>query len=259
MSGTSMATPHVAGAAALVLSQCPINTASLKSVLLGTVDPVPSLTGLTVTGGRLNVDTAVRNCSSAPPAPPPPPPPSAPAAPTALSASGGVAQVTLAWNPSMNANSYTVKRGTVSGGESTIATLVATTSYSDSSVAAGTTYYYVVTAVGSGGESPSSNEASATPVAPAPVTPPAAPTLAAATGPGAKKISLTWTASAGATSYTVARSQTNGGPYATIASVTGTTYQNTGISGGATYYYIVTAVNEAGASGPSNQASAKAK
>jgi hypothetical protein len=260
MSGTSMATPHVAGAAALVLAQCPLTTASLKSVLLTSVDPVGSLTGLTVTGGRLNVNTAVHSCAAAPPPPPPPPPPSAPAAPSGLTASGGDARVALTWNPSVNANSYTVKRGTASGAESTIATLLSATSYTDGSVTNGTTYYYVVTAVGSGGESGSSNEASATPVAPAPVAPPATPTLAASTGPGAKKITLTWSSSAGATSYAVARSQTSGGPYTTIASgVTGTTYQNTGLSSGATYYYVVTAVNSGGVSGTSTQASAKAK
>ncbi len=59
-SGTSMATPHVAGAAALVLSRHPEWTAQqLKDALLGSVDPLPSLAGKTVTGGRLNVARAV--------------------------------------------------------------------------------------------------------------------------------------------------------------------------------------------------------
>src|SRR5262249_41582750 len=41
LSGTSMATPHVSGAAALVLSRCSqTNTASLKTVLLNNVDPI---------------------------------------------------------------------------------------------------------------------------------------------------------------------------------------------------------------------------
>jgi subtilisin family serine protease len=62
-SGTSMATPHVSGAAALVLSRCSLSTASLKANLMNNVDPISSLAGRTVTGGRLNVDRAIRACS----------------------------------------------------------------------------------------------------------------------------------------------------------------------------------------------------
>ncbi|MCI0390050.1 MAG: S8 family serine peptidase [Acidobacteria bacterium] len=70
-SGTSMATPHVAGAAVLVLSRCALNTASLKANILNNVDLISSMSGRTVTGGRLNVDKAIRACSGAPPPPPP--------------------------------------------------------------------------------------------------------------------------------------------------------------------------------------------
>lgn len=63
-SGTSMATPHVSGAAALVLSSCPLDTASLKNNLLSNVDPISSLAGITVSGGRLNVNKAIRACSA---------------------------------------------------------------------------------------------------------------------------------------------------------------------------------------------------
>ncbi len=65
-SGTSMATPHVAGAAALVLAGCSLTTAELKGDLLNSVDRIASLSGVTVTGGRLNVDRALRSCSAAP-------------------------------------------------------------------------------------------------------------------------------------------------------------------------------------------------
>lgn len=63
--GTSMATPHVSGAAALVLAACTtLNTAQLKSALLTSVDPVAALSSVTSTGGRLNVNQALQSCAS---------------------------------------------------------------------------------------------------------------------------------------------------------------------------------------------------
>jgi len=63
-SGTSMATPHVSGAALLILSACDLNTEELKNNILDNVDPVSSLGDKTVTGGRLNVNNAISACSS---------------------------------------------------------------------------------------------------------------------------------------------------------------------------------------------------
>lgn len=58
--GTSMAAPHVTGTAALMLSLAPqLTPAQLKQVILATADPLPSLAGRTVTGGRLNAGSAV--------------------------------------------------------------------------------------------------------------------------------------------------------------------------------------------------------
>jgi hypothetical protein len=68
LSGTSMATPHVSGAAALILSKCALSTANLKTTILSNVDPIPSLATITTTGGRLNVNKAIRACA-APPSP----------------------------------------------------------------------------------------------------------------------------------------------------------------------------------------------
>ena len=50
-SGTSMATPHVSGTAALVLSRCNLSTAALKANLLSNVDLLPAPAGITATGG----------------------------------------------------------------------------------------------------------------------------------------------------------------------------------------------------------------
>jgi hypothetical protein len=72
-------------------------------------------------------------------------------------------QINLSWTANVRANSYRVKRATVSGGPyTTIASGVTSTSYSDTGRSSGSTYYYVVSAVNGMGESPNSAQASAT-------------------------------------------------------------------------------------------------
>ena len=86
-----------------------------------------------------------------------------PSAPSGLSATSGGARVELVWNVSPGAGSYRVKRSKVSGGPyTTIASNVTTSSYTDTAVNDGLIYDYVVSAVNDLGESPDSDEASAT-------------------------------------------------------------------------------------------------
>ncbi len=74
---------------------------------------------------------------------------------------------------------------------------------------------------------------------------------------GDSKIDLTWDAVDKATSYTVKRSTTAGGPYETISTdVAGTTCTDTNVTNGTTYYYIVTAIVDGRESGNTNEASA---
>src|SRR5579864_5912172 len=175
----------------------------------------------------------------------------APAAPTNVVATGGNGQVALSWSASSGATSYNVKRATTSGGPYTTIASPTTTSYTDISVTNGATYYYVVSAVNTAGESGNSSEVSATPQ----LAVPAAPTNLVATA-GNGQVALSWSASSGATSYNVKRSTTSGGPYTTIASPSTTSYTNSGLTNGTTYYYVVAAVNTAGTSANSSQVSA---
>ncbi len=180
-------------------------------------------------------------------------PAQAPAAPTALMATAGNAQVGLSWTASATATSYNLKRGTTAGGPYTTISSPTTTTFTDTGLTNGTTYFYVVSALNAAGESANSAQASATPVAP--TQPPAAPTGLQTTA-GNAQVALGWTASATATSYNVKRGTTTGGPYTTISSPTATTFTDTGLTNGTTYFYVVSALNAAGESANSAQASA---
>ncbi len=86
---------------------------------------------------------------------------------------------------------------------------------------------------------------------------PSAPTGLVAT-PGTAQVTLTWTAVSGATSYDVYWSTTPGVTKSSGTRIAGATspYQHAGLSNGTTYYYVVTALNAAGESADSAQASA---
>lgn len=195
-------------------------------------------------------------------------PPSAPTGLTATAVSSS--QINLSWNPPSNnggspITGYKIYRGTTSGGEG--ATPVATVSgstltYTDSGLTNGQTYYYTVKAVNSVGTSAASNEASATPAAPATV--PAAPTGLGAIALSSSQISLSWSAptdngGSPITGYEIERSANGGSTWTTIVPNTGstaTTYSDAGLAHSTTYTYRVFAINSVGTSLPSNTASA---
>jgi fibronectin type 3 domain-containing protein len=169
----------------------------------------------------------------------------APLTPTGLSGVAGNQQVSLSWNPSRSAASYSVYAGSTSNYQP----LVATTS-SPSAVITGlsnnTTYYFSVSATNPAGTSAKSQQITATPVLPPPPPPPGNVTVL----PGDGSAILSWTPAAGATGYTVYKSTASHAEAAPIAltvnggSATGGTV--TGLSNGTRYYFVVQAINAGG-------------
>jgi fibronectin type 3 domain-containing protein len=188
-----------------------------------------------------------------------------PTAPGALTATGGFGQVSLSWaaaSDNIAVARYNLHRSTTAGFTPTAANRIAqptATTYTDTGLAPGPYFYRVTAEDQVGNVGPASNEASAT--ATADTTPPTPPTTLTAT-PLPGQVSLAWsgaTDAGGVARYNVHRSTTSGftpGPANRIAQPTGTSYVDSGLTGG-TYYYRVIAVDAAGnESAPSPQASA---
>ncbi len=68
LTGTSMAAPHVTGTAALAMGRLPYATmAQIRQLILANTDPIPSMAGITSTGGRLNAYKVLLNGDAAHP------------------------------------------------------------------------------------------------------------------------------------------------------------------------------------------------
>ena len=152
----------------------------------------------------------------------------APAAPSAVVASPGDSQVILSWAAPAGADAYKVYRN----GTLITSSSIATTTYTDSGLTNGTTYtYYVVAFKQNSAASAASGSVSATPTAASVGTPTG---LAASAGDA--KVSLTWNAPAGATSYQILRNAVQIGTSTTAA------YTDTGLTNGTAYSYTVKAL-----------------
>lgn len=178
----------------------------------------------------------------------------APAAPTGLVATPGNTQVSLSWTPTPAATSYVVGRATSATGAYTrVGTALPGPTFTDSGLTNGTPYYYAVAATNNNGTGLNSAQLAVTPIGTVPI----APTGLIATGRDGR-IDLAWTASAGAISYSIQRSNSNGGPYTTLTSgIADTSFTDTGLVNGTTYYYVVSATNAGGKGAWSAQANAK--
>ena len=185
------------------------------------------------------------------------------AKPSGIQVTAGDGQVTCSWTAAAGATSYNVYYSAAAGQERTAGGVKVdnvTSPHVITGLTNATPYYFVVTAVNPGGESAVSSEKTATPsVAPQP---PASPTGVKVTSPAAGKMNVVWNTVVGAASYNVYYLQASSPPTnaavlaATPVNGTAVSLDVTGLPSGATFYVLVTAVNDAGESG--TQTTAKA-
>jgi fibronectin type 3 domain-containing protein len=159
-------------------------------------------------------------------------------APTAVVGTPGSSSAALSWGPVSGATGYRVYRSTTSGGPYSLIASPAATSFTNTGLTNGTTYHYVVRAYNATLESANSAQVSVRPTSSSL----APPTGVAATA-GSGSVALSWGAVSGATGYRVYRSTTLGGPYSLLVSTTSRTYNNTGLTNGTTYHYVIRAYN----------------
>lgn len=148
--GTSMATPHVSGLAALIWARHPsLSNTAVRDCIISGVDSKSGLSGKMVTGGRINAYNSL-----------------IPAAPSSLSATRtSSTQFDLSWTDNSPIEvGFKIERKLSGGSYSEIDTAGANvTTYSDTTVTAGKTYYYKVRTYNNDGNSSYSNEAPPSP------------------------------------------------------------------------------------------------
>jgi fibronectin type 3 domain-containing protein/archaellum component FlaG (FlaF/FlaG flagellin family) len=161
-------------------------------------------------------------------------------APTDLSVSAQtVSSLTINWSLVPGASSYRIYRSAAFDGLYNQIGTPAAASYTDTGLSSGTRYYYKVSAVDNEAESAQSVSVSGTTRLSAPS---GLNVSSAATG----SITLNWSSVPEASSYKVYRStraDSTSYPYNQIGTSVATSYTDTGLSAGTTYYYKVVAVN----------------
>jgi hypothetical protein len=227
-------------------------TSTTKSISLN-VSNVTQLT-LTITNGGDNVDydhadwANARLQSSSPSQPP--------AAPTNLVATAvSPTQINITWQDVNNESGFRVERSIDSINFVPIGTTAAgVINFADTTVSGSTKYYYRVIATNASGDSPPSNVDFARPMQI-----PSAPSGLAASAASSTQINLAWinNNTDEEFNFVIERSLSASTGWSVLATVPEeTSYSDTSVQPGTTYFYRVKASNLAGDSGYSNTASA---
>lgn len=205
--------------------------------------------------------------SSGPTTPGTPPTPTVSSAPTLTGLSAGDSVVTVFWSvPGSTGGSalesFTVERGTTSGGETSLHTGISptTTNWVDSTAVNDTEYWYDVVAINGVGASAASNELSATPTNSTTVPDP--PTITSI-APGDGEVSITFVAGSDGgtaiTSFTLLRGTSSGTETSHITGISSgaSSYtDSTSVTNDTEYWYELLAINADGPSSASNEESA---
>jgi autotransporter-associated beta strand protein len=157
--------------------------------------------------------------------------------------------VVLHWLPVSGAVGYVVNRATSPSGPFTFLMSVVETNYTDIGINPTLAYYYQVSAVNAAGVSSNATVSIG-------VLPPSAPVSLSAV-PGNSQVTLSWPAVSSAAAYYLSSGTSSGNETTLVAgNYAGTSYTNTGLANGTTYYFVVTATNSTGVSPNSPEASA---
>ncbi len=190
-----------------------------------------------------------------PPIPVPPPPPNpTPKLPGGFAISnvsrGASNVVTISWEASENANSYSILRGPNATTLSQIMSNVTALSFVDTGLVNGTTYYYSVTAHNDDGSTPANAPLSVS-----------IPSTGSTSLPGnfsiislvpvIGSVTLNWIGTSNVDSYSISRGSSAGALTTIASNHTGSSYVDSSVSNGTTYFYNVTAHNTNGST-PSN-------